>query len=155
MRLINDTKNALKNGEYDEKLAYLYSCEKSAVKQYAERYIDVIDSFEQTFGSASDITLFSAPGRTEIGGNHTDHQHGCVLAGSINLDVIAAARPNGTNTVRIQSRNYPLDVIELDDLEIHEEQYDKAISLIRGVIRKFVDCGYDVKDLTHIRFQMY
>lgn len=145
MRLINDTKNALKNGEYDEKLAYLYSCEKSAVKQYAERYIDVIDSFEQTFGSVSDIALFSAPGRTEIGGNHTDHQHGCVLAGSINLDVIAAARPNGTNTVRIQSRNYPLDVIELDDLEIHEEQYDKAISLIRGVIRKFVDCGYDVK----------
>lgn len=145
MRLINDTKNALRNGEYDEKLSYLYSCEKSAVKQYAERYIDVIDSFEKTFGAASDIALFSAPGRTEIGGNHTDHQHGCVLAGSINLDVIAAARPNGTNTVRIQSRNYPLDVIELNDLEIHEEQFDKAISLIRGVIRKFIDLGYEVK----------
>ena len=58
---------------------------------------------------------------TEIGGNHTDHQHGFVLAGSVNLDVISAARPNGTNTVRIQSRNYPLDVIELDSLEIRKK----------------------------------
>lgn len=145
MRSVIDTKNALKNGEYDEKLSYLYACEKKDVKKYAERYIDVINSFEETFGKASDIALFSAPGRTEIGGNHTDHQHGCVLAGSINLDVIAAARPNGTNTVRIQSRNYKMDVIELDDLEIHEEQYDKAISLIRGVIRRFVDLGCEVK----------
>lgn len=145
MRSVIDTKNALKNGEYDEKLSYLYACEQKDVKKYAERYIDVINSFEETFGRASDIALFSAPGRTEIGGNHTDHQHGCVLAGSINLDVIAAARPNGTNTVRIQSRNYQMDVIELDDLEIHEEQYDKAISLIRGVIRRFVDLGYEVK----------
>ena len=63
---------------------------------------------------------------TEIGGNHTDHQHGCVLAGSVNLDVISAARPNGTNTVRIQSRNYPLDVIELDSLEIREKEFDKG-----------------------------
>lgn len=145
MRSVNDTKNALKNGEYNEKLAYLYSCNKDEAQRYAERYIDVIDGFNETFGAAEDIALFSAPGRTEIGGNHTDHQHGCVLAGSINLDVIAAARPNGTNTVRIQSRNYPLDVIELDDLEIHEEQYDKAISLIRGVIRRFTDLGYEVR----------
>lgn len=145
MRSVNDTKNALKNGEYNEKLAYLYSCNKDEAQRYAERYIDVIDGFNETFGAAEDIVLFSAPGRTEIGGNHTDHQHGCVLAGSINLDVIAAARPNGTNTVRIQSRNYPMDVIELDDLEIHEEQYDKAISLIRGVIRRFTDLGYEVR----------
>lgn len=145
MRSVNDVKNDLNNGGYDEKLSYLYSCNKSEVRKYAERYIEVIDGFEATFGNACEIALFSAPGRTEIGGNHTDHQHGCVLAGSINLDVIAAARPNGTNTVRIQSKNYPLDVIELDDLEIHEEQYDKAISLIRGVIRKFVDIGYEVK----------
>lgn len=145
MRLITDTKNALTTGEYDEKLMYLYSCTKQEARNYAERYIDVIESFEKTFGTASDIALFSAPGRTEIGGNHTDHQHGCVLAGSVNLDVISAARPNGTSTVRIQSRNYKMDVIDLDDLEIHEEQFDKAISLIRGVLRKFVDLGYDVK----------
>ena len=61
-----------------------------------------------------------------------------VLAGSVNLDVISAARPNGTNTVRIQSRNYPLDVIELDSLEIREKEFDKAISLIRGVIKNLL-----------------
>ena len=88
--------------------------------------------------------MFSAPGRTEIGGNHTDHQHGCVLAGSVNLDVISAARPNGTNTVRIRSEKLcQLDVIELDSLEIREKEFDKAITLIRGVIKKFVDLGYD------------
>ena len=145
MRSVIETKNALRSGEYNDKLKYLYSCDDSAVKKYAERYIDVIESFEDTYGEADEIALFSAPGRTEIGGNHTDHQHGCVLAGSVNLDVISAARPNGTNTVRIQSRNYKMDVIDLDDLEIHPEQFDKAIALIRGVIRKFVDLGYDVK----------
>ena len=145
MRSVDDTKTSLLNGEYNDKLKYLYSCGDSSVKKYADRYIDVIESFEETFGKADEIALFSAPGRTEIGGNHTDHQHGCVLAGSVNLDVISAARPNGTNTVRIQSRNYKMDIIDLDDLEIHEEQFDKAIALIRGVIRKFVDLGYDIK----------
>ena len=115
------------------------------MKSYADRYIDVINSFVQTYGEAEDIALFSAPGRTEIGGNHTDHQHGCVLAGSVNLDVIAAARPNGTNTVRIQSRGYNMDTIDLADLEIHPEQFDKAIALIRGVIKRFVELGYEVK----------
>ena len=145
MRSLTETKKALLSGEYNDKLKYLYSCGDSDVKGYAERYIDVIDSFEETYGKADEIALFSAPGRTEIGGNHTDHQHGCVLAGSVNLDVIAAARPNGTNTVRIQSRNYKMDIIDLDDLEIHTEQFDKAIALIRGVIKRFVDLGCEVK----------
>lgn len=76
---------ALKNGEYDDKLTYLYSCDKNDVKKYSDRYIDVINGFEETFGKDGDIALFSAPGRTEIGGNHTDHQHGCVLAGVLIL----------------------------------------------------------------------
>ena len=145
MRSLNETKAAIKSGEYNDKLKYLYVCDDNNVKTYADRYIDVIDSFVETYGEAEDIALFSAPGRTEIGGNHTDHQHGCVLAGSVNLDVIAAARPNSTNTVRIQSRGYKMDTIDLSDLEIHPEQFDKAIALIRGVIKKFVDLGYDVK----------
>lgn len=145
MRSVNDTKKALRNGEYNDKIKYLYSCGDNDVYQYTQRYIDVIEGFEETFGCADEIALFSAPGRTEIGGNHTDHQHGCVLAGSVNLDVISAARPNGTDTVRIQSKNYKMDVIDLNDLEIHTEQFDKAIALIRGVIKKFVDLGYDVK----------
>lgn len=145
MKLLNDTVNALKNGEYNEELKHIYACDDANVSFYAERYLEVIDEFKKTYGDADEIALFSAPGRTEIGGNHTDHQHGCVLAGSVNLDVIAAVRPNGTNTVRVQSKNYTMDVIDLDDLDIHEEQFDKAIALIRGVIKKFVDMGYEVK----------
>ena len=138
-------KDGLKNGAYDEQLMYLYSCEKNDVQPYADRYLEVIDGFEKTFGASDEIGLFSAPGRTEIGGNHTDHQHGCVLAGSVNLDVIAAVALNGTNQIRIQSKGYPMDVIDLDDLDVKETQYDKAISLIRGVTRKFADLGYELK----------
>ncbi len=136
-------KSDLKNGLYSDILGYIYRTAETYT--YADRYIEVIDEFEKTFGKTEEIALFSAPGRTEIGGNHTDHQHGCVLAASVNLDVIAAARPNGTNQVRIQSRNYKMDIIDLDDLEVHEEQMDKAIALIRGVLRRFADLGYPVK----------
>ena len=137
-------KKDLSDGKYAEKLAYLYVCSEDKTKQYADRYLDVISGFEEIFGEADELSLFSAPGRTEIGGNHTDHQHGCVLAGSVNIDVIAAARPNGTNTVRIKSKGYDMDVIDLDDLEIHPEQFDKAIALIRGVLKRFVDLGYKI-----------
>ena len=65
MRSIEETINALKNGEYDDKLTYLYSCDKNDVKKYSDRYIDVINGFEETFGKNGDIALFSAPGRTE------------------------------------------------------------------------------------------
>lgn len=145
MRNTLELKKALRDGEYADKLAYLYVCEKSRTQEYADRYIEVISGYEAVFGASEETALFSAPGRTEIGGNHTDHQHGCVLAGSVNTDVIAAASLNGTNIVRIQSKGYAMDEISLDDLEVHPEQYDKAIALIRGMIKKFVDAGYPVQ----------
>ena len=144
MKKTEQIKSGLKGGEYAKELAYLYVCDESETEPYAQRYLDVIAGFEEIFGEAEELALFSAPGRTEIGGNHTDHQHGCVLAGSVNIDVIAAARPNGTNEVRIKSKGYNMDVIDLDDLEIHPEQFDKAIALIRGVLRKFKDMGYEL-----------
>ncbi len=137
-------KEQLLNGGFDDKLAYIYSC-TGDVKPYAERYINVIDGYTEHFGDAESLSLFSAPGRTEIGGNHTDHQHGCVLAGSVNLDVIAAVAFNNENVVRIKSKGYPMDEIALDDLEIHPEQFDKAASLIRGVLKRFSDMGYELK----------
>lgn len=138
-------KEKLKNGGFSEQLAYLYACDENSTQRYAERYSEVIDGLETIFGKTEEIALFSAPGRTEIGGNHTDHQHGCVLAGGVNLDVIAAVKLNGTNEVRIQSKGYDMDIIDLDDLEIHKEQYGKAISLIRGVLKSFSDKGYKLQ----------
>ncbi len=138
-------KKNIVSGEYDEQLCYIYSCEKDGVKKYADRYIEVIDGFAEIFGKAEEMALFSAPGRTEIGGNHTDHQHGCVLAAGVNLDVIGAVALNGTNQIRIKSKGYDMDVVDLDDLEIDKAQYDKAISLIKGVAKKFKDMGYEIK----------
>lgn len=140
----NEVIEKLSSGAFNETLSYIYST-SGDVKPYADRYLSVINGYKEIFGEPSELALFSAPGRTEIGGNHTDHQHGCVLAGSVNLDVIAAVAFNDDNVVRIKSKGYNMDEISLDDLEIHPEQYDKAISLIRGVLRAFRDRGYELR----------
>ena len=88
---------------------------------------------------------FSAPGRTEIGGNHTDHQRGRVLAGAVNLDTVAAVRANGTNTIRIQSEGYPLCVVELDELTPVEAEINSTPALIRGVAARFAQLGCKVE----------
>ncbi len=140
-----ELKKKLAGGEFAGKLAYMYACGEQDTAPYAERFLEVIQGLEDTFGPAEDVRLFSAPGRTEIGGNHTDHQHGCVLAAGLNLDVIGAVRLNGTNTVRIKSKGYPMDEIRLDDLEIRESEFDRASALIRGILRKYRDMGYSLR----------
>lgn len=138
-------KSKLRNGELDEQLAYIYASDKKNVKFYIQRFEEIIDGFKETFAyDAENMRLFSAPGRTEIGGNHTDHQHGCVLAGSINLDVIGAVSLNGKNEIRIKSKGYPMDVISLNDLDVREGEYDKASALIRGIVKKISDMGYKI-----------
>lgn len=85
--------------------------------------------------------VFSAPGRTEIGGNHTDHQCGCVLAAAVNLEAVADVWLNGTNNIWIQSQGYPTIKIELDDLSVREEEKNSTAALIRGVAYSFVQRG--------------
>ncbi len=100
--------------------------------------------FLSTFGSYP-CRYFSAPGRTEIGGNHTDHQRGCVLAGAVNLDTVAAVRTNGTNKIRIQSEGYPLCVVSLDNLKPVEAEINTTAALVRGVAARFVELGANVQ----------
>ena len=88
---------------------------------------------------------FSAPGRTEIGGNHTDHQRGRVLAGAVNLDTQAAVRPNGTNVIRILSKGYPMSVVDLEILTPVPEEINSTPALIRGVAARFVELGCKVE----------
>ena len=111
----------------------------------AARYRGLLQGFSDTFGGAEHLAVFSAPGRTEIGGNHTDHQHGKVLAGSVNLDVIAAVAPSGDNTIRIQSEGFPMDVIDLDDLSVHEEEKNSSAAIIRGIAAWFAQRGCRVE----------
>lgn len=136
---------AINSGEYTKKLSELYACGAEETEGYKARLCEAIDGLCTNFGEKEDIRIFSAPGRTEIGGNHTDHQHGCVLAASLNLDVVGAAAKNGTNKVRILSKGYTMDVIDVNDLEIHKDEYDKAISLIRGILKSFADMGYKLE----------
>ena len=100
--------------------------------------------FAAAFGGAPS-RYFSAPGRTEIGGNHTDHQRGRVLAGAVNLDTVAAVRPNGTNTIRIQSKGYPLSIVQLDNLSPVAEEVNTTPALIRGVAARFTQLGCKVE----------
>jgi len=100
--------------------------------------------FAAAFGGAPE-RYFSAPGRTEIGGNHTDHQHGRVLAAAVNLDTVAAVRVNGTDTVRIQSEGYPLCVVKLDCQTPQPDEINSTPALVRGVAARFAELGCDVK----------
>ena len=100
--------------------------------------------FAAAFGGVPS-RYFSAPGRTEIGGNHTDHQRGRVLAGAVNLDTVAAVRPNGTNTIRIQSKGYPLSIVQLDNLSPVAEEVNTTPALIRGVAARFTQLGCKVE----------
>ena len=100
--------------------------------------------FSAAFGGAPQ-RYFSAPGRTEIGGNHTDHQRGRVLAGAVNLDTQAAVRPNGTNVIRILSKGYPMSVVDLEILTPVPEEINSTPALIRGVAARFVELGCKVE----------
>lgn len=144
MAAFKEILSAIKNGAFNEKFAYIYSADEQAVKEQAARYEQAVKEFGKLFGEERDVDLFSAPGRTEIGGNHTDHQHGRVVAAGVNLDVIAVVSKNNDNVIRIQSKGYPMDTIDLSDLSVQESEKNMAASLIRGVAARFKELGYEI-----------
>ena len=134
---IGEIKSAIAAGKFDESFKLLYGDTEAAAKRYSR----ACDSFKDIYPSSGDIRLFSAPGRTEVGGNHTDHQHGSVLAGSVNLDVIAVVSANNDGKIRIKSEGYDMDVIDINDLDKKPEEIGRAAALIRGVCQRFADMG--------------
>ncbi len=133
----------IKSGRLDVRFKRVYVTEKEVQEQY-DRYCSLADDFDEVFSSDRDVRLFSAPGRTEVGGNHTDHNHGRVLAAGINLDAIALASKNDDNTVRVKSRGYAMDVIDLSDLSVHKDEDGHSPALVRGVCQGFLNNGYKV-----------
>ena len=103
-------------------------------------YEQLKNRFIQTYGKQPSY-IFSAPGRTELGGNHTDHQHGMVLAAAVDRETLAAVAPNGTATVNLLSEGFPPCQVDLTDLSIHPEEEGKTTALIRGVASKFQSYG--------------
>ena len=146
MKDLHQLAAGLAAGRWDGAFAALYACAGRPVDQCRARYARLIQGFAAAFGDgARDYAFYSAPGRTELGGNHTDHQHGRVLAASVDLDVIALAAPNGTNTVRVLSEGFKMDVVDLDRLTPVEEEANHSASLIRGVCAAFAAKGWPVQ----------
>ena len=137
---------SLRNGEHDNALKKMYALDgnQESLDRAKKRAVHVIEEFQKQFAPDPDVdvALFSGPGRTEIGGNHTDHQHGRVLCGSVDLDMLACAAPNGLDMIRICSEGYPVVNVALNQLFPREEERNTSAALVRGVAAKMVDLGY-------------
>ena len=140
---ITELRNKITSGELDAKLIELYGGEALDVQR--ARYLKACDGFVSSFpDSTAEVTVFSAPGRTEICGNHTDHQHGCVLAAAVDLDVIGIAAFNGGNVIRVQSEGHDLNTVDISNTEPSVSEKETSDALIRGVAAGFKKRGLTV-----------
>ena len=141
MQKLGSVRRALGAGELDEALGRL----KYGVNGRA-KVSNVLDGFARSFGADDErlVVLCSAPGRTEICGNHTDHQHGRVLAGAVDLDFLACAALNGTNKIRFQSEGWPMVEICLDELLPRADERETTAALVRGMAGLVKERGYEV-----------
>ena len=132
---------ALRQEETLERFAHIYACGKEEASRYTARVEKAIDRFEEWFGKGRDLYVFSAPGRTEVGGNHTDHQHGRVLAAGVNLDAIAVAAKRDDRTACVHSEGYDPDIVEVDDPVLKEGELGHSAALLRGMCARFAELG--------------
>lgn len=138
---ISTLKENIQSGALDSRFARL----DSNIQARRERFAALCDDYAKHIGSEGEIRLFSAPGRTEVGGNHTDHNHGKVLAASINLDVIALASVNDKNIITVKSKGYEkTDVVDLSVLTPVAGEEDHSAALIRGTAARFKELGYNI-----------
>ena len=133
-------KTKFSNGTHDALLKDIY-VDAGKIEYVKNRYINAISKFEALFGEA-DVTLFSAPGRSEIGGNHTDHQHGEVLAASINKDCIAVVKKTDDGMVKLVSGDYGMICISVEDLAARDSEKESTLALIKGVLAGVKEHGY-------------
>ena len=138
----NEMKKNIQEGRLDERIIDIY-VDTAKLEYHKKRYVQAIELFETYYG-AGEAELFSAPGRSEVGGNHTDHQHGEVLAASINLDTIGIVRQTEDNQIRIISDDYDEVVVSLDDIGCKDEEKETTTALIKGVVASFMERGYNV-----------
>jgi galactokinase len=128
--------------EHDALLTDIY-VDADRIAYQSERYVKAIECYEKAFGE-DDVAIYSAPGRSEVGGNHTDHQHGEVLAASINNDAIAIVKPLDEDVVKVISDGYDLITIDLNNLSLVEDEKGTTTSLIKGVLAGVKDHGFQI-----------
>ncbi len=131
-------KKSLLAGEYNNTLTRLYGADRLDAQR--ERYVNAVNEFEKNYG-IREVSLFSVPGRTEIIGNHTDHNNGRVIAASVDIDIIAVASKTDDNTVRIKSKGYPEDVVSLERLDPSAVKKGSSSAIIAGIASAFRNNG--------------
>ena len=134
---------AIQNGAYDENLRAVYVTD-SAVEAQKPRYVETLESFGELFGYDREVNIISAPGRTEVCGNHTDHNNGKVLAASINLDAIAVVSKNNDGIVRVKSKGHRINIVDLKNLEPDEAKYGDSTAMVQGVVAGIKNLGFEV-----------
>ncbi len=137
----SELKEKVSQGNYDELLKDLYA-DASLLEYQKERYASALEKYKSLYGD-EEVSIYSAAGRSEISGNHTDHQHGCVLAGSINLDAIGVVSKQ-ENVIKVVSDSFDIKPIDIHDLEKKEEEVGTSEALIRGVVYKLKELGYKI-----------
>jgi len=135
--------NEIKNGNLDEKLTLLYG--KENVEAAQERYINAINQFTSLYGSDHELGIYTVAGRSELSGNHTDHNRGCVVAASISLDIIAVAAPTADNIIKVKSEGFPEDTV---DINLYTSpvaaKFGSSESIIAGMCAGFRMNGHNV-----------
>ncbi|MBR3994557.1 MAG: galactokinase [Clostridia bacterium] len=143
---IAEIKSAITGGQYDKAFSSLYGADFDKNAVY-ERYTKAVDRFVEIYGdklsAVSEVNLFSVPGRSEISGNHTDHNHGKVVAAGISLDIIAVAAKTDVPEIRIKSEGFNEDVCDITTAEtVVESQKYKAAAIVRGMCDGFTKNGF-------------
>ena len=132
--------DSVANGNLDSRFAELYG--SGAIPAQRDRYIKALESFETYFGTEHEINIYSVSGRSELAGNHTDHNNGKVIAGAIDLDIIAIASKSGTDTVSIKSDGYNMFSVDLAKYcKPDEKLFGTSASLVAGVADGFKNRG--------------
>lgn len=144
MSCVNLWAEKLNSQEAADHLTMLYGPGAEVLARQRERYLDLIRKHEEDFGEGHRVTVFSAPGRTEIGGNHTDHNRGRVLAASVNLDILCAASPREDGIVHFNSEGFKPLTLDLSDTERRQEEEGSTLGLIRGVADGMKKAGYRI-----------
>ena len=140
---VNELIAAINDGTYDENLKAVYVTDE-AVQSQKPRYVETLNDFGELFGYDREVNIMSAPGRTEVCGNHTDHNNGKVLAASINLDAIAVVSKNDDNIIRVKSKGHKMNVVDLNDLVPNEANFGSSTTLVQGVAATIKNLGYTV-----------
>lgn len=136
-----DMMGQLKTPETIEQFAYIYGKREGTLVQQSARYTRLLKGHEKLYNHGEGLRLISAPGRTEISGNHTDHNRGKVLAAAVTLDTLVAVSPRDDMKVNLQSEGFPSISLDLTDLSVQEEEKGTTLSLIRGVAAWLVNHG--------------